>query len=108
MSDPPKISTPACCRGVPAYEAFAQFYDVAMGTRESQAAFINQLVRPIAPRASSLLELACGTGALLVELAPAFPDYYGLDLSDQMVAEAKKRLDPSRLEVADMRRFDLG
>lgn len=93
--------------GGPSYEVFARFYDAAMGTRESQAAFIKRLVQPVAPQARSLLELACGTGALLVALAPAFPDFYGLDLSEQMVAEAKQRLDSSRVQVADMRAFQL-
>jgi SAM-dependent methyltransferase len=90
-----------------AYDAFAPFYDSAMGARDTQAALIVSLARKVVPGAASVLEIACGTGALLAPLAQQFPDYYGLDASEAMIAEATKRLDPARLVVADMREFDL-
>ena len=63
-----------------------------------------------------LLALACGTGRLLCRLATAGSEVVGLDLSDGMLALARKNIaalpgqaqDRIRLVKADMSGFDLG
>ena len=60
------------------------------------------------PRASSLLDVACGTGAHLANLVDSY-DATGVDLDPGMLAEAARRLPPDVLLVeADMRTFSLG
>jgi ubiquinone/menaquinone biosynthesis C-methylase UbiE len=41
-----------------------RFYDEVMGNRAESAAFIHNLIRRHKPEAKTLLELACGTGAI--------------------------------------------
>lgn len=46
---------------------------------------------------SSLLDVGCGTGALLSQLSAQRPDaaYFGLDISENMLAQAREKLPPS-------------
>ncbi|WNM31387.1 class I SAM-dependent methyltransferase [Streptomyces sp. Li-HN-5-11] len=61
------------------------------------------------PDADSLLDVACGTGAHLRHFAELFGHVEGLELSEPMLAMARKRL-PARSAVhsGDMRAFRLG
>lgn len=66
-----------------------------------------------ARRASGpVLELACGTGQLLVPIAQSGLRAVGLDLSAAMLVAARERAKPASTAVefseADMRSFDLG
>lgn len=66
---------------------------------------VEQLVRVRMPRADSVLDVACGTGRHLVELAARFDVAVGIDLDEQFVESARSRgLDA---QVGDMRDFDL-
>ena len=60
----------------------------------------------------SVLELACGTGALAIPLARAGYEVTGLDLSESMLAEARRKSQASRVSVdwrhGDIRDFHLG
>ncbi|MFB3881333.1 MAG: class I SAM-dependent methyltransferase [Armatimonadota bacterium] len=64
----------------------------------------------------SALELACGTGRVLLPLARAGLRVTGLDISPNMLAVARRKLSTGHPEVAgrvdlvqgDMRRFDIG
>ncbi|MDQ6613617.1 MAG: class I SAM-dependent methyltransferase [Actinomycetota bacterium] len=59
---------------------------------------------------SPILELACGTGRLTIELARAGLEVVGLDNDPVMLAAAKRRSqapEPITLVAADMRRFAL-
>ena len=71
------------------------------------ASCIRRLIRQHTPTARTLLELACGTGAILKILARYY-DVVGLDLSPQMLSIARKKLPHVRLYRKDMVRFDLG
>ena len=59
-----------------------------------------------------VLELACGTGQIIVALARRDRDAVGLDISRPMLAAAERRAAAAGVEVAfaegDMRAFDLG
>src|SRR5262245_46259787 len=89
------------------YGKFGRFYDAVMGSRAGSAAFIHNLIRRHKPEAKTLLELACGTGAVLERLSK----YYqvdGLDISIEMLSVARKKLPGARLVRADMVTFELG
>ena len=88
------------------YEKLDRFYDAAMGDRTEMAAYIRRLIRRHKPKARTLLELACGTGAILKILARYY-DVAGLDVSPQMLAIARKKLPNVRFYRKDMVRFEL-
>ena len=73
----------------------------------SEAAEIRRLLHERNPGARTLLDVACGSGAHLERLSTWF-DATGVDLDPEMLAQARRRLPHLRLEVADMRAFDLG
>ena len=54
--------------GVTDYTGFARFYDRIMGDRDEEIARIRTYISKYLPGARSLLELGCGTGALLAGL----------------------------------------
>jgi SAM-dependent methyltransferase len=60
----------------------------------------------------SVLELGCGTGHKLIPIAADGHPCTGLDLSPEMLAEARRKADERGVEVqwvvGDMRTFDLG
>jgi SAM-dependent methyltransferase len=88
------------------YEKLDRFYDAAMGDRTEMASYIHRLIRQHKPKARTLLELACGTGAILQIFAKSY-DVVGLDLSPQMLSIARKKLPNVRFYRKDMVRFDL-
>jgi SAM-dependent methyltransferase len=93
--------------GVPAYTDFAKFYDQIMGDRSAIIERVRGYVRRYLPDAGSLLELGCGTGAVLAGLADGL-QITGIDLSPQMLATATASLPGARLEQADITEFSLG
>jgi SAM-dependent methyltransferase len=62
---------------------------------------------------SPVLELACGTGRLLVPLLEAGFEVHGFDISEQMLSSCRRKVaerpldDRARLFLADMAGFDL-
>ena len=89
------------------YEAFSRFYDAVMGDRRETAAYIRGLIADHRPAARTLLELACGTGALLHVLSDDY-DVAGLDVSPPMLSLAREKLPRVPFFQADMVTFDLG
>lgn len=89
----------------------AQRYDLVMGAYASgdQLDFYR---RQVARYGEPVLELACGSGRLIIPLANEGVSITGLDISEDMLDLAK--LKASRYEAGtrflqgDMRRFDLG
>jgi trans-aconitate 2-methyltransferase len=68
------------------------------------------LVELLAPKAGErVLDLGCGTGALTAEIAARGAEVLGVDRSEEMVAQARKRFPALRFEVLDARelRFKL-
>ena len=78
--------------GVPAYADFAKFYDKIMGDRSALIERVRGYVRSYLPDAGSLLELGCGTGAVLAGLADGL-QITGIDLSPEMLAAAVQSTD---------------
>ena len=90
-----------------AYTDFAKFYDQIMGDRSALIERVRGYVRSYLPDAGSLLELGCGTGAVLAGLADGL-QVTGIDLSPEMLAAAKAHLTGANLVQADITEFSLG
>lgn len=89
----------------------AAFYDAVHGQRFSAAdgaVLVHTLIQTAKRSAgSTLLDVACGTGAYLERLR-AWYDVEGLDLDPGMLAVARKRLPDVLLHQADLVDFELG
>jgi SAM-dependent methyltransferase len=92
---------------LPSYDVFAPFYDAVQGDRAQHARYLRSLIRNHAPRARTLLELACGTGSILKQLWTHY-EVTGLDLSEEMLEVAAAKVPGVPLFRGDMRTFDLG
>jgi SAM-dependent methyltransferase len=88
---------------VGSYEAFARFYDAVQGDRAEALPF----VRPHLGGAKTVLELACGTGSILVQLRGEY-EVVGVDLSPRMLEIASEKLPGVELVQGDMTEVRLG
>ena len=92
----------------------ASVYDVIYGVAVEkdyarEADELAALIRERRPQASSLLDVACGTGQHLFHLREHFAEVEGVELSPQMAEIAESRLGRSvKVTVGDLRDFDLG
>ena len=75
------------------YETFAKIYDEVMDD-QLYLDWLEFTCRHLKKNQQELLELACGTGILSVELANLGFNVVGLDLSEDMIKLANKRIDP--------------
>jgi len=90
------------------YSDFAPFYDVVQGgAAESFAGWIERRVGEAGVVPGSLLELGCGTGAVL-ELLPAEWAKVGVDVSPEMLEIARAKGLDAELLAADIRSLSLG
>lgn len=89
------------------YDKFGEFYDAVMGNRAKTALYIHKLIVQNKPNAKTILELACGTGAVLTHFAEEY-EVSGLDLSSKMLSVARGKLPRVRFFNADMGTFDIG
>ncbi|MFD0430972.1 class I SAM-dependent DNA methyltransferase [Streptomyces zhihengii] len=91
---------------------FAEIYDLVYTLRgkdyPAESAYVAGLIRERVPGASSILDVACGTGGHLRHFLGMFDRAEGVELSDAMLAVARDRLPEARLHHGDMRDFDLG
>jgi len=92
------------------FDVFARFYDADYGDFQDDLL----LYRGFAERTGGpLLELACGTGRLLVPLAQAGCEITGVDISPALLAVARRKIEAAGLQQrvtlveADMRDFRL-
>lgn len=88
------------------YSGFAAFYDRIMGDRTEEIDRIRTYLSRYLPGARSLLELGCGTGALLAGLAPGL-EVTGVDRSPEMLAIAASTVPAARLIQADITAFSV-
>ena len=98
----------------PEYDRFAEFYDhvTPYRLREDVGFFVDLARQAQGP----VLEMACGTGRVLVPSARAGATMVGVDLSEGMLDACRAKLDlepaavQQRVELlqGDMRSFDLG
>jgi predicted TPR repeat methyltransferase len=88
----------------------AEVYDVIYRQRKDYAAEAEGFAAAIAkhrPDATSLLDVACGTGEHLRFLGKMFSHVEGLDLSESMCEIAREKLAGVVVHRADMRDFEL-
>jgi len=92
------------------FERSAHVYDLlyAFKDYESESRDLVSLIRVRNAGATSLLDVACGTGKHLELLRSTFSDVAGVDLDDGLLRIARERLPDIPLTQADMRTFDLG
>jgi SAM-dependent methyltransferase len=91
---------------VPSYAKFARFYDRVNGDRAADVEHVRDCIRRFRPDARSLLELGCGTGAILSGFASEMA-VTGVDQSPDMLAIAAENLPDAQLVEADMTKFAL-
>nr|WP_042187129.1 class I SAM-dependent methyltransferase [Kibdelosporangium sp. MJ126-NF4]CEL17826.1 N, N-dimethyltransferase [Kibdelosporangium sp. MJ126-NF4]CTQ90950.1 N, N-dimethyltransferase [Kibdelosporangium sp. MJ126-NF4] len=88
----------------------AQVYDIIYRQRKDYPAEADGFATLVAdrfPAATSLLDVACGTGEHLVYLRKVFARVEGLDLSGAMCDVARAKLPGVPIHQADMRTFQL-
>ena len=91
-----------------AYDSLAAHYDAVTGDSATETSFVNGIIERARRGAVTLLEVACGTGAVIAPLAARY-QVSGLDISSAMLAAAREKLpDGTPLYLADMSRFELG
>lgn len=88
------------------YARFAAFYDRIMGDRTAEIDRIRTYISRYQPGARSLLELGCGTGALLAGLTDDM-SVTGIDRSPEMLAVAERTVPGARLVQGDITAFTL-
>ena len=92
------------------FSSSARVYDLLYAAAgkdyELEAEVLHTLIQTHRPGATSLLDVACGTGAHLVHMRPYY-DVAGVDLAPAMLEQARDRLPDVPLCEDDMRSFDL-
>jgi SAM-dependent methyltransferase len=89
------------------YEKFARFYDAVNGEPRERILQLLDFVARYRPQAESVLELGCGTGAILAGFGSALA-LTGVDLSDEMLEYARRRCPTARFIEGDITSFSLG
>jgi len=88
------------------YDVISRFYDDAVGCNDGRAQYVAALIEKYHPSAQTLLELGCGTGLVLEQLAPRYK-VSGLDSSSNMLKRTAHRLPMSDFYLANMSDFHL-
>jgi len=90
------------------YVDYAEFYDID----HREQADVPFYLEYAAQCGSPILELACGTGRILIPMAEAGYEIYGVDLSENMLARCREKVAERALKervhllLADMARFE--
>ncbi|MFF0380032.1 class I SAM-dependent DNA methyltransferase [Actinoplanes missouriensis] len=88
-------------------DVYHDFYHARGKDYRAEADAVRALIAGHAPGATSLLDVACGTGSHLRELAASFGEVVGVDLSAEMLAVAARHAPGVELHRGDMRDFRL-
>jgi SAM-dependent methyltransferase len=92
-----------------AYVDYAEYYDIDHSTQIDIEFYLQQARRCGSP----VLELACGTGRVLIPLAEAGFEIYGIDLSENMLTRCRSKIaergleETAHLALANMAAYDL-
>ena len=83
------------------YAYFAGYYDDLTKNVEyqKQADYLEALCQRVGHAPGLVLDLACGTGSLTVELCKRGWDIYGVDGSPEMLSEAMQKAHREGLEI---------
>lgn len=91
------------------YEKAAQFYDAIYSWKDyaAEADKLHEIIAGRVPNASTLLDVACGTGRHMERLRRWY-SVEGVDLEPGLLEVARERLSGVPLHLGDMRTFNLG
>jgi SAM-dependent methyltransferase len=89
------------------YDVFARFYDLVMGDRTPGIERVRGYIERHRPSAASLLELGCGTGAVLAGFAGDMR-LTGVDRSPEMLKIAARNVPGARFVEDDITAVSLG
>jgi SAM-dependent methyltransferase len=90
------------------YDLLASHYDAVTGDSAAEGSFVRDVIERRRSGVGTLLDVACGTGAVTAQLAGKYR-VSGLDISPGMLAVAREKLPGGTpLYLADMARFKLG
>lgn len=91
------------------YHELADIYDRMYGSKDykSESASLTEIITGHNPEASTILDVACGTGGHLEHLQHRF-ECEGLDLSDEMVRIARGKFPAMTFHVESMTEFEIG
>ena len=95
----------------PITEQVAQFYDPSMSDWPGEIDFYRELAAEATAHGQPVLEIACGTGRVSLQLAQAGARVVGIDLSAAMLDVARQKstgIPNVRWVEGDMRSFELG
>lgn len=98
----------ACQTRLIDYTVRPDLYDLVYSYKDyaAESARVAEIALGLNPQATSLLDVACGTGRHLEHLRDRF-DVTGLDVDEPMLEIARKRLPGVPLAHGDMTEFDL-
>lgn len=88
------------------YDKIAPFYDEIHGSREETIKYVKLLLKEYCASAKTILSLACGTGVIEQSLPQKY-QVSGLDISTDMLKEAKKILPEMIFYHQDMTDFSV-
>lgn len=88
------------------YAHFARFYDAVNNEPEARSRKLLRYIEQHLPGATSVLELGCGTGAVLSGLGSGYA-LTGIDRSSEMLSFARRRCPQAQLHQADITSFSL-
>ncbi len=92
-------------------ELYAQLYDVSVPDWPGEVDFYREIIRSLPVEEAEVLEIACGTGRIALQLTGESINITGLDLSEAMLDIAREKTSSfSNVHwvKGDMRSFDLG
>jgi trans-aconitate methyltransferase len=80
---------------------------------DGKHAFVWELAKDLVPllapkKGERILDIGCGTGHLTAEIAKSGAEVVGIDRSEEMIAEARKKYSELRFEVMDARKLEFG
>jgi SAM-dependent methyltransferase len=94
------------------YHLLAPYYDRVYGPhmndRADEIELMAGIVKAFRPEADSILDLGTGTGAILEGFRYRLGTLVGLDLSPEMLEEARKNVPEAEFVEGDMSDFELG
>lgn len=76
------------------FSAYSKYYNLLYKNKNyaNEARYVHELIQKYAAGARSVLDLGCGTGRHDFELAKLGYEVTGVDMSDEMLTEARSRL----------------
>jgi SAM-dependent methyltransferase len=96
---------------MPQFGDYSRYYNLLYKDKDyaGEAKYVDSVVKRYAPRAATMLELGCGTGRYAAEFAAMGYRVHGVDLSGDMLREARAiRSANIELSLGDARNIRLG